>query len=160
MLPREVQTIAPTRVPVTVPPPEVLVTVTPPSVTKPRSPMITQEDPIEDSRQMDTVEHNNQNQLKHRYPTRITQLSQDINQVDISATTVTIQQNWLTNIHEQLKATPKVIENCLKDNAIRKPRKTIQPNYLTKMANAIIDDETRKELNYCQLSKHTKNQKI
>ena len=33
-------------------------------------------------------------------------------------------------------------------------------NYLTNMANAIVDDETGKELNYRQLSKHPKYQKI
>ena len=114
VLPREVTTIYPTRVPVTVPPPEVLVTVTPPSVTKPRSPMITQEDPIEDRRQMDTVEHNSQNQLKHRYLTRITQLYQDTNHVDRAATTVTRHQHWLMNIHKQVKATPQVIYSFIK----------------------------------------------
>ena len=35
-----------------------------------------------------------------------------------------------------------------------------QRKYLKKKANAIIDYDTEKELNYCQLCKHTKHQKI
>ena len=64
------------------------------------------------------------------------------------------------NIHEQVKATPKVIDNCLKDNETRLPTKIKHNNYPTNMANAIIDNDTGKELNYCQLSEHTKHQKI
>ena len=45
------------------------------------------------------------------------------------------------NIHEQVKATPQVIENCLKNNAI-------------------IDNDTGKEFNYLQLIKHPKHHKI
>ena len=114
MVPMEVQTIAPLRVQFTVPPPRVPETVTPPRVMTPRVPMITQEDPIEDRRQMDTVEHNSQNQLKHRYLTRITQLYQDTNHVDRAATTVTRHQHCLMNIHKQVKATPQVIYSFIK----------------------------------------------
>ena len=55
VLPRELTTIAPTRVPVTVPSPRVSAEVTPPRVMTPRTPMITQEYPIEYRRQRDTV---------------------------------------------------------------------------------------------------------
>ena len=85
--------IAPTRVPVAVPPLRVLETVTPPRVMTPRSPMIAQEYPIEDIRQRVTVEHNNQNPLKHRYPTRITQLSQEINKVKGASAAATRNQH-------------------------------------------------------------------
>ena len=68
------------------PPPRVPATVAPPRVMIPRVPMISQEDPIYDRRQRDTVENHDQKQLKHIYPTRITQLSQEINQVKSTAT--------------------------------------------------------------------------
>ena len=55
VVPGEVPTIAPLRVPITVPPPRVPAIVTPPRVMTPRIPMISQEDPIEDSRKRDTV---------------------------------------------------------------------------------------------------------
>ena len=45
-----------------------------------------------------------------------------------------------------------MIENFIKDNAIIHPRTMTQHYYLTNMANAIIDDDTGKELNYHQLS--------
>ena len=35
-----------------------------------------------------------------------------------------------------------------------------QNDYPTHMGNAIIDDDIRKELNYQQISKHPKHQKI
>ena len=76
---REVPMIAPPRVPITVPPQRVPATETPPMVMTPRVPMISHEDPIEERRQRDTVENNNQQQLKHIYPTRITKLPQEIN---------------------------------------------------------------------------------
>ena len=79
VVPREVPTIAPLRAPITVPPPGVATTVTLKRLMTPRAPMITQEDPIEYSRKISTVENKNQHQLKHRYQTRITQLSQEIN---------------------------------------------------------------------------------
>ena len=109
VLPREVPTIAPTRVPVTVPPPRVSATVTPPRVMTPREPIITQEYPIEDIIHRDKFEHNNQHPLKHRYPTRITHLSQEINKVEIAEPAVTRHQHWLMNIYEQVKTTPQVI---------------------------------------------------
>ena len=43
---------------------------------------------------------------------------------------------------------------------IQHPETITQHNYLTKMANSIIDDDTGKELNYHQLSKNTKHKKI
>ena len=55
VLPKEVPMIAPTRVSVTVPSPRVPETVTPPRLVIPRSPMISQEYPIENSRQRDIV---------------------------------------------------------------------------------------------------------
>ena len=109
MVPREVPTIATPRVPITVTPPRVPVTVTTPRVMTPRVPMISQEDPVEDIRQRDTGKDNSQHQLKHIYPTRITQLYQEINQVDSIERTMT------------------------------------NHDYLTKMANGIIDDDTGKE---------------
>ena len=122
--------------------------------------MISHEDPIEESIQRDTVEHNNQYQLKHIYPKRIIQLYWDINQVESAATTATIHLHWLMNIHEQVKATLQVIYNCLKYNTSRMPKTMTKHNYLTNMANAIVDDETGKELNYRQLSKHPKHHKM
>ena len=53
-----------------------------------------------------------------------------------------------------------MIENCHKDNTSRIHRTMTHHNYLTKTANVIIDDDKIKELNYCQLSKHLKHQKI
>ena len=114
VLPREVPTIIPTRVPITVPPPRVEVEVTPPRVMTTRSPIITHEDPIENNRHRDTLKHNTQHPLKHRYPTRITQMSQYINQVDSAAPAGTRNQNWLMNIYEQVKNTPQVVDNFLK----------------------------------------------
>ena len=64
------------------------------------------------------------------------------------------------NIHEQVKAKTKVIDNCLKKNSIRLPKTITQHNYITKMANMIIDVDKGKELNYFQLSKHPKHQKV
>ena len=98
--------------------------------------------------------------MKHRYPTRITQLLQEINQVESAATEATIHQHCLMNINEQVKFTPQVIENCLKDNASILSQNIIQQDYPTNMANAIIDYDTGKELNYRQLSMHTKYQNI
>ena len=106
VVPREVPTIAPPRAPITIPPPGVTTKVTPQRVMTPRTPTVTQEDPIEYRKQRDTVENNNQHQLKQRYITRITQISQEINQVDSVETTSTIHQHWIINIHEQVKATP------------------------------------------------------
>ena len=106
------------------------------------------------------MENNKQQKLKHRYPTRITQLSQEINKVKSTSKTATRHQQCLIYVHEQVKATPQLIDNCLKYNMIRHPRTMTQHDYITKMANAIIDDYTVKELNYCQLSKHPKHQKI
>ena len=72
VVPIEVTTIAPPRVPITVPPPRVPAKVTPPRVMTPRVLMISQEEPIEDIRQRDTVENKNKQQLKHRSPTKTT----------------------------------------------------------------------------------------
>ena len=109
LLPREVPMIATPRVPSAVSPPRVPATVSLTRVMIPRVQMISQEDTIEDSRQMDAVENNKQQQLRHRYPTKITQLYQEINQVDSIERTMT------------------------------------NHDYLTKMANGIIDDDTGKE---------------
>ena len=48
------------------------------------------------------------------------------------------------NIHEQVKFTPQVIDNCLKENVSRIPRTMTYHDYPTNMANAIIDDDTGK----------------
>ena len=58
------------------------------------------------------------------------------------------------NVHDQAKATPKLIANYLQDNTTRQYQSMTQHKYLTKIANAIIDDGTGKELRYLQLSKH------
>ena len=122
--------------------------------------MISQEDPIEYSRQKDTVEHNNRHPLKHRYPTRIAQMSQDINQVEVAAAAATRHQHWLMNIHEQVNTTPQVIDNCLKENACKPPKTMTHHDYPKNMANLIIDDDTVKEFSYLRCIKHTKHQKI
>ena len=109
VIPRIVPTIAPTRILVIVPPPRVPEEDTPWRVLKNRTPMVTEEDPVEDSRQRDTFEHNNHHQFKQRYPTRITQLSQEINQVESKATAATRHQEQLMNIHEPVNTTPQVI---------------------------------------------------
>ena len=93
LVPREVQIISTTRVSVTVPPSRVPEIGTPLRVMISRSPMITQEDPIDESIQRYTVEHNNQHPLKHRYPTRITQMSQEINQVEGASKSSTRHQH-------------------------------------------------------------------
>ena len=64
------------------------------------------------------------------------------------------------NMREEVKATPKLIDNYIKENMIQNPRTMTQNDYITKMANMIIDDDTGKELNYRQLSKNAKHQKI
>ena len=106
--------------------------------------MISHEDPVEDSRQREIVEHNNQQQMKHIYPTRITLISQELNQVESAATTATIHQHRLMNIHEQVKSTSQVIDNCLKENLSRLLITITQHDYLTRTANAIINDDTGK----------------
>ena len=103
VLPREVQTIVPPRVTITVLPPRVPVIVTPLRVMTFRVPIISQKDPTEDRRQGEIFENKNQQRLKHRYTTRITQISQKINQVNITATSATRHQYWLMNMHEQVK---------------------------------------------------------
>ena len=148
MVPMKVTNIAPTRVKVTVPPQRVTSEVTSPRVMTQRKPMIIQEDPIEYSRQRDKVEHNNQHQLKHRYPTRTTELSQETNQVESAATAAARHQHLMMNIHEQVKTTPKLIDNYIKDNACKLPKTMTQYDYLTQISNAIIDYDTGKELNY------------
>ena len=144
MSPREVPTIVPMTVPVKVTPSRVPATAPPTMLMIPRSPIISHEDPIEDSSQRDTFEHNNKHERKHKYPARITQLSQELNQVESAETTSTRHQNWLMNIHEQVKATPKVIDNYLKYNAIRILRKVTQHDHLSKIVNTIIDEDTKK----------------
>ena len=94
------------RVPIRVPPLRVTTTITPPRMVTLRAKMITQKDTIDYSIQRDKVEHNNQHQLKNIYPTKITQLSQGINQVESAATTLNRHQHWLMNIHEKVKAAP------------------------------------------------------
>ena len=89
MLPREIPMIAHLTVPITLPTLRVPATVAPPRLMTHMVPMISQEETIEDIRQRDTVENNNPQQLKQRYPTRITQLYQDINQIDSTATSMT-----------------------------------------------------------------------
>ena len=64
------------------------------------------------------------------------------------------------NIHEQVNTTPQVIDNWLKENACKPPKTITQHDYLTHMTNMIIDDDIGKEINYYQLSKHPKHQKI
>ena len=118
VLPTEVPMIAPLRVPITVLTMRLPETVSPSRVMIPRVQMISQEDTIEDSRQMDAVENNKQQQLRHRYPTKITQLYQEINQVESTATTETRHQHWLIDVHEQVKAASQFIDNCLKKNMI------------------------------------------
>ena len=66
----------------------------------------------------------------------------------------------MMNIHEQVKNTPQVIEKYLKENVCKLPQKMTHHSYLTHMANAIIDNDTGKDLNHCQVSKHTKYKKI
>ena len=56
MVPREVTTVEPLRVPIKVTPPRVPRTVAPPRVIEPRVPVISHEDNIEDTRKMDLVE--------------------------------------------------------------------------------------------------------
>ena len=64
------------------------------------------------------------------------------------------------NVHEQVKAAPNLIDKCLQDNMIQYPRTITQHDYLAKMANATIDDDTGKEFNYRQLGKNPKHQKL
>ena len=64
------------------------------------------------------------------------------------------------NLREQVKATPILIDNYIKENMIQNPRTMTQNDYLTKMANVVIDDDTGKESNYRQLSQYPKHQKI
>ena len=87
-------------------------------------------------------------------------MSQKTNHIDSAEPPATMQQKWLMHIYEEVKTTPQGIDNCLKENACKLPKTMTQHDYLTNMANAIIDDDTGKELNYHQISKNTKHQKI
>ena len=138
VLPREVQTIVPPRVTITVLPPRVPVIVTPLRVMTFRVPIISQKDPTEDRRQGEIFENKNQQRLKHRYTTRIKQLSQEINHINITATSATRHQYWLMNMNEQVKSKPQLIHNCLKYNIIRHPRTTAQHKYLTEILWACV----------------------
>ena len=77
-----------------------------------------------------------------------------------TATTDNNHQKWIINVHKQVKAAPQFIDNFIHDNMIRHSKTVTQHNYLTKMAKKIIDDDTGKEFNYRQLSKHPKHKKI
>ena len=46
------------------------------------------------------------------------------------------------NLFEQVKATPQLIENFIHENIIRHSRNMTKHDYLAKMANAIIDNDT------------------
>ena len=97
MLPREVPKRTPLRVPITVAPLRVPVTVAPLTAMTPMLPMISKEYPVENSRKRDKVKNKKQQQLKHRYPTRITQISQESNQVKSTERTETRHHHWLMN---------------------------------------------------------------
>ena len=64
------------------------------------------------------------------------------------------------NLREQVKATPQVIEKFIMDNANILSKTMTHHDYPKKIANAIIDDDTGKELHYFQLCHHPKHQKI
>ena len=46
------------------------------------------------------------------------------------------------NIHNQAKYTPHLIDNCIQENVTRKSQPITQHDYLTKIANTIIDKDT------------------
>ena len=57
----------------------------------------------------------------------------------------------LSNIHNQVKDTPHLIANCLQLILTRNNQPITQHDYLTKMANAIIYEDTRVAMEYIQL---------
>ena len=81
LVPRELPTVAPPRFLIIVTSPRVHRTVAPPRLIGTREPVLSQEENIEDIIQMDIVESKFFQQQRHWYPTRITQLYQDMNQV-------------------------------------------------------------------------------
>ena len=121
---REVPKVAPLRVPVIVPSPRVPMTVAPPRVIEPRDPVISHEENIEDIRQINMIESDKVQQKYHRYPTGITQLSQEINQAENKATPThnTQHQQWLLDLHEKVKGTPNLINTCLQENMTNHPQ--------------------------------------
>ena len=52
------------------------------------------------------------------------------------------------NVHNKVNSTLQFIDKCLQGNITRKSQSMTQHKYLTKMANAIIDENTGKELSY------------
>ena len=141
MVPREVTMVAHPMVSIKVPSLRVTMTVAPLRVIEPRVPVISQEDNIEDIIQMDMVESEKVQQKHHRHPTRITQLSQEMNQVEHTSTPShnTRHQQWLMNLHEQMKDTPQLINTCIQENLVKQPQSMTHNEYLTQMSNEIID---------------------
>ena len=86
VVPREVPTVAPQRMPFIVPSPRVPMMVVPPRVIEPRIPLISQEDKIKYIRKMEMAESNKVQQQCHQYPTIVTQMSQETNQAEHTPT--------------------------------------------------------------------------
>ena len=62
-------------------------------------------------------------------------------------------QKWLWNVHNQVKDTPHLIANCRQEILARNDQLGTQHDYLTKMANAIIDEDIGVAMYYRQLIK-------
>ena len=65
------------------------------------------------------MENNKIQHQRHWYPIIIKQFTQEINQVDSTATAENNHQKWLIHVYEQVKATPQLICNYFYDNMIR-----------------------------------------
>ena len=72
----------------------------------------------------------------------------------------TQHQKWLRNVHNQLKYTPHLISNRLQENLEINDPTEIQHDYLTKIANAIIDEDTGIAMEYRHLVKNPKQRPV
>ena len=99
VVPTEVPKIAPPVVSIKVFIPRVHMTLAPLRVITHRVSMISQEDNIEYIRQMIEVENNKRHHRRHLYLTIITQVSQEINQVNSTATTANKHKQCIMNVN-------------------------------------------------------------
>ena len=93
-------------------------TVAPPGVIENRVPVISKDENIEDIRHIYMLESDKVQQQIHRYPTRITQLSKEINQVEHTSMSLKNpwHQQWLMNVHEKVEYTLQLINMCIQEN--------------------------------------------
>ena len=57
------------------------------------------------------------------------------------------------NVHNQLKGAPYLMVNCIQENLARNNQPVTRHNYMTKMANSIIDEYTCVTMEYRHIIK-------